>query len=148
MCFSYAEGDVTRIIVTGCANTIRKNITINKQCLESVSSEYAESLTKIIEGFKKYNIPKEQTKPIQNGLYDFTKEVEGINPDEKVSIVKQKNINSKFPIFAEKVLGVLPRTADTVSAFRRLARFSKLIGEGARQLTEAIQNQKLLILYE
>ena len=106
------------------------------------------SLTKFIEGFKKYNIPIEQTKPIQNALYDFTKEVEDINPDEKVSIVKQKSINSKFSIFAEKTLDALPRTVETVSAFRRLARFRKLIGEGARQLTEAIQNQKLLILNE
>ena len=141
-------GDVIRFVVTRHGNTIGKNITINKQRLERVSSEYAESLTKFIEGFKKYNIPIEQTKPIQNGLYDFTKEVEGINPDEKVSIVKQKNTNSKFSIFAEKALGVLPKTAETVSAFRRLARFSKLIGQGARQLTDAIQNQKLLILYE
>ena len=114
-------GDVIRFVVTRHGNTIGKNITINKQRLERVSSEYAESLTKFIEGFKKYNIPTEQTKPIQNALYDFTKEVEGINPDEKVSIVKQKNINSKFSIFAEKTLDALPRTVETVSAFRRLA---------------------------
>jgi hypothetical protein len=73
-------------------------------------------------------------------------EVEGINPDKNVMIVKQKNINSMFHIFAEKAPSVLPKTAETVFAFRRLARFSKLTGEGARQLTEAVQNQKLLIL--
>ena len=146
VCFSYAEGDVTRIIVTGYGNIIRNNITINKQCLERVSSEYAESVSKFIEGFKKYNIPPEQAKGIQNALYDFTKEVEGINLDEKAMIVKQKNINSKFSIFAEKALDVLPRIAQTVPAFRRLARFSNLTREGARQLIEVVHNQKLLML--
>lgn len=141
--------DMICVVVTRHDNTIRKNITINKQRLERASSVYAESLTKFIK-FKKYNILPEQAKPIQNALYEFTKEVESTNPEEKVSIVNQKHINLKFSIFAEKALDVLPKTAKTASAFTRLVRFSRLIGEGARQLTEAIQNQnqKLLILYE
>ena len=104
-------------------------------------SEYAEGLNKFIEEIKKYNIPPEQAKPIQDSLNDVTKEVEGIKPEEKVSIVKQKNINSKFSIFAEKVLNVLPKTVETVSAFTPLAPFSKLIGEGVQQLVEAIQSE-------
>jgi hypothetical protein len=126
-------GDVIGIGVTGSGNVIGKNIVINKQQLENMPSEYAESLTKFIEDFKKYNIPLEQAKPIQDTLNDFTKEVEGT--------VKQKNINSKFSIFAEKVLKVLPKTVETVSAFTPLAPFSKLIGEGVQQLIEAIQSE-------
>jgi hypothetical protein len=134
-------GDVIGIGVTGSGNVIGKNIVINKQQLENMPSEYAESLTKFIEDFKKYNIPPEQAKPIQDTLNDFTKEVEGIKQEEKVSTVKQKNINSKFSIFAEKVLKVLPKTVETVSAFTPLAPFSKLIGEGVQQLIEAIQSE-------
>jgi hypothetical protein len=134
-------GDVIGIGVTGSGNVIGKNIVINKQQLENMPSEYAESLTKFIEDFKKYNIPLEQAKPIQDTLNDFTKEVEGIKSEEKVSTVKQKNINSKFSIFAEKVLKVLPKTVETVSAFTPLAPFSKLIGEGVQQLIEAIQSE-------
>jgi hypothetical protein len=134
-------GDVIGVGVAGSGNVIGKNIVINKRQLENVSSEYAESLTKFIEEFKKYNIPPGQAKPIQDSLNDFTKEVEGIKPEEKVSTVKQKNINSKFSIFAEKVLNVLPKTVETVSAFTPLAPFSKLIGEGVQQLVEAIQSE-------
>jgi hypothetical protein len=134
-------GDVIGIGVAGSGNVIGKNIVINKQQLKNMPSEYAESLTKFIEEFKKYNIPPEQAKPIQNGLNDFTKEVEGLKPEEKVSIVKQKSINSKFSIFAEKILKVLPKTAETVSAFTPLAPFSKLIGEGVQHLVEAIQSE-------
>jgi biotin synthase-related radical SAM superfamily protein len=147
VCIYNVGRNVICIDVTRYGNTIRNSIIMNKQRLERVSSEYAESLTKFIEEFKKYNIPPEQAKPIQNSIYEFTKEVEDINPDEKVSIVKQKNVNSKFSIFPEKALYMLPKTAETVSAFRQLVRFSKLMGKGARQLTYAIQNQKLLILY-
>jgi hypothetical protein len=134
-------GDVIGVGVAGSGNVIGKNIVINKQQLENMPSEYAESLTKFIEEFKKYNIPPEQVKPIQDSLNDVTKEVEGIKPEEKVSTVKQKNINSKFSIFAEKVLNVLPKTVETVSAFTPLAPFSKLIGEGVQQLVEAIQRE-------
>lgn len=134
-------GDVIGIGVTGSGNVIGKNIVINKQQLENMPSEYAESLTKFIEELKKYNIPLEQAKPIQDTLNDFTNEVEGIKPEEKVSTVKQKNINSKFSIFAEKVLKALPKTVETVSAFTPLAPFSKLIGEGVQQLIQAIQSE-------
>jgi hypothetical protein len=134
-------GDVIGIGVTGSGNVIGKNIVINKQQLENMPSEYAESLTKFIEELKKYNISPEQAKPIQDTLNDFTNEVEGIKPEEKVSTVKQKNINSKFSIFAEKVLKALPKTVETVSAFTPLAPFSKLIGEGVQQLIQAIQSE-------
>jgi hypothetical protein len=134
-------GDVIGIGVTGSGNVIGKNIIVNKQQLENMPSEYAASLTKFIEEFNKYNIPPEQVKPIQDSLTDFTKEVEGIKPEEKVSTVKQKNINSKFSIFAEKVIKALPKTVEIVSAFTPLAPFSKLIGEGVQQLIEAIQSE-------
>jgi hypothetical protein len=137
-------GDVIGVGVTGSRNVIGKDISINKQQLENMPSEYAESITKFIEELKKYNIPPEQVKPIQDSLNDFTNEVEGIKPEEKITTVKQKNLNSKFSTFAEKILKVLPKTAETVSAFTPLAPFSKLIGEGVQQLVEAIQNRCLL----
>jgi ribosomal protein S17E len=69
---SDAEGDVIRVIVTGYNNTIGKNFTINKQVLERMSSEYAQSLTKFIEGFKKYDISPEQATETKNAFYGFT----------------------------------------------------------------------------
>jgi len=134
-------GDVIGIGITGSGNVIGKNISINEQQLASMPKEYADSLKAFMEQIKNYNIPPEQVKPIQDSLNDVTKEVEGIKSEEKVSTVKQKNINSKFSIFAEKVLNVLPKTVETVSAFTPLAPFSKLIGEGVQQLVEAIQRE-------
>jgi hypothetical protein len=135
-------GDVIGVGVTGSRNVIGKDISINKQQLENMPSEYAESITKFIEELKKYNIPPEQVKPIQDSLNDFTNEVEGIKPDEKITTVKQRNLNSKFSTFAEKILKVLPKTVETVSAFTLFSPFSKLISEGVQQLVEAIQNEK------
>ena len=134
-------GDVIGIGITGSGNVIGKNISINEQQLASMPKEYADSLKAFMEQIKNYNILPEQVKPIQDSLNDVTKEVEGIKSEEKVSTVKQKNINSKFSIFAEKVLNVLPKTVETVSAFTPLAPFSKLIGEGVQQLVEAIQRE-------
>jgi hypothetical protein len=78
--------DTNAGLFAGSDNVIGKNIVINKQQLENMPSEYAESLTKFIEGFKKYNVPPEQAKPIQGSLNDLSKEVEGIKPEEKVRI--------------------------------------------------------------
>jgi hypothetical protein len=132
-------GDAIGIDVTGSGNVIGKNISINEQQLENMSKEYADSLKAFMEQIEHYNIPEEQIKPIQDGLNDLTKEVEGIKPEEKVGTVKQKTLNTKFSIFVEKVLTVLPKTAETVTMFTPLAPFSKLIGEGVEQLVQSIQ---------
>jgi hypothetical protein len=133
-------GDVIGIGVTGHNNVIGKNISINKQQLENMPKEYADSLKAFLEQIdKKYDIPPEQLKPIQASLNDLTKEIEVVQPGEKVSTVKQKSLNSRFSIFAEKVLKFLPKTAESIAAFTPLAPFSKLIGEGVQQLVESIQ---------
>ena len=132
-------GDIIGIGVTGSGNVIGKNISINEQQLASMPKEYADSLRTFMEQIKNYNIPPEQIKPIQDGINDLTKEVGGVKPEEKVSTVKQKALNSKFSIFVEKVLKVLPKTAETVVTFTPLAPFSKLIGEGVEQLVQTIQ---------
>jgi hypothetical protein len=62
-----------------------------------------------------------------------------MNPEEKVNTVKQKSLNSKFSIFAQKVLKILPKTAETIVAFTPLAPFSKIIGEEVQQLVQVIQ---------
>lgn len=49
---------------------------------------------------------------------------------------KKVQYSTKFSIFAEKVLKILPKTAETVAAFTSLAPFSKLIGESIQQLVE------------
>lgn len=132
-------GDVMGIDVKGHGNVIGKNISINKQQLQNMPFEYAESLKAFMKEIKTYDIPSEQIKPIQDSLNSLTKEVEDVKPDEKINTVKQKVLNSKFSIFAEKVLKALPHTAETVVAFTPLAPFSKLIGEGIQELVEAIQ---------
>jgi hypothetical protein len=69
------EGDVigVGVVVTGRSNIIGRNITVNKQYLEIVSSEYAESLSRFIEFKIKYTISPEQAKSIQNIIYDLMK---------------------------------------------------------------------------
>jgi hypothetical protein len=133
-------GDVIGVDIKGYGNVIGKNITISKGQLQNMPFEYAESLKAFIENIKSYNIPSEEIKPIQESLNSLTKEIEDVKPDEKVNTVKQKVLNSKFSIFAEKVLKVLPHTAETVVAFTPLAPFSKLIGQGIQELVESIQN--------
>jgi hypothetical protein len=132
-------GDVIGVGVTGSGNVIGTNITVNRQQLQNIPSEYSESLREFVKGLNKFNIPPEQAKPIQDSLNDFTKEVEGMKPEEKVNTVKQKSLNSKFSIFAQKVLKILPKTAETITAFTPLAPFSKLIGEEVQQLVNIIQ---------
>ena len=82
-------GDVIGVGVTGSGNVIGTNITVNRQQLQNIPSEYSESLREFIKGLNKFNIPPEQAKPIQDSLNDFTKEVEGMKPEEKVNTVKQ-----------------------------------------------------------
>lgn len=132
-------GDAIGIGVTGSGHVIGKNININIQQLENMPKEYADSLKVFMDQIKNYNLPPEQVEPIQNSLNDLTKEIDEIKPEEKVSIIKQKTVNSKFSIFAAKVLKVLPKTAETISGFTPLAPFSKLIGESVQNLVEAIQ---------
>lgn len=132
-------GDVIGVGVTGSGNVIGTNITINRQQLQNIPYEYAKSLREFIKELNKFNIASEETKPIQDSLNDFTKEIEGIKPEEKVNAVKQKSLNSKFSIFAQKVLKILPKTAETIIAFTPLAPFSKLIGEEVQQLVQVIQ---------
>jgi hypothetical protein len=130
---------VIGIGVTGSGNVIGNNITINRQQLQNIPSEYSESLREFMKELNKFNIPPELAKPIQASLNDFTKEVEDIKPEEKVNSVKQKSLNSKFSIFAQKVLKILPKTAETIIAFTPLAPFSKIIGEDVQQLVQVIQ---------
>ncbi len=132
-------GDVIGVGVTGSGNVIGTNITINRQQLQNMQSEYSVSLREFIKELNKFNIPPEEAKPIQDSLNDFTKEVEGMKPEEKVNTVKQKSLNSKFSIFAQKVLKILPKTAETLVAFTPLAPFSKIIGEEVQQLVQVIQ---------
>jgi hypothetical protein len=132
-------GDVIGVGVTGSGNVIGTNIIVNRQQLQNIPSEYSESLKEFIKELNKFNIPPEQAKPIQDSLNDFTEEIEDMKPEEKVDTVKQKSLNSKFSIFAQKVLKILPKTAETIAAFTPLAPFSKLIGEEVQQLVNVIQ---------
>ena len=76
-----------------------------------------------------------------NDLNELAKEVQDVKPDEKVNIIKQKTVNSKFSIFSAKVLKVLPKTAETIAGFTPLAPFSKIIGESVQDLVEALQKE-------
>ena len=88
--FDNSARDLISITIYG--NTIGNSITINKLHPARVSLEYAENITKFIEELT-YNILPEQVKPTQNALYEFTNQVEGINLEEKVSIVVKQKIS-------------------------------------------------------
>ena len=144
-------GSVIGAGVRGSGNIIGENIvvgsgTINlsQQELSKIPiPEYASALKEfsqsINEQLKGKQIPKEQVQEINNNLNELAKEVQDVKPEEKVSMIKQKTVNSKFSIFAAKVLKVLPKTAETIAGFTPLAPFSKIIGESVQDLVEALQ---------
>ena len=134
-------GDAIGIGVTGSENAIGKNISINKQQLNSMHKEYSDSLKAFMEQITKYKIPRENIKPVEDSINDLTKEIEGIRPEEKTSIVRQKVLNSKFSVFVDKALKALPKTTEVLSSFTPLAPFSKLIGEQVESLVNAIRSQ-------
>ena len=144
-------GDVVGVGVSGSGNIIGKGIdisgtvSINNQQLQSVPSEYANSLKSFSESvnqqIKANNVPPEKVKPIQESINELVKESEGIEPGQSVGVIKQSDLKSKFINVAKHVLKVLPKTAETVAAFTPLAPFSKLIGEATQHLVEGVQKE-------
>lgn len=147
---SGVSGDVIGVGVEGVGHTFGKNITvgtinINANQLKKMPGEYAKSLENFSksanEQLKINKIPQEKVAPVQESINELAKEVEDVKPDEKISVVKKKNIDAKFTSVVEGLLKVLPKTAETIAAFTPLAPFGKLIGQGVEELVKTIQKE-------
>lgn len=76
-------------------------------------------------------------------MNELAREVEDIRPgkEAEVDYVKQTQVEPKTASLIQRVLNVLPEAAET-AAFTPLAPFSKLIGEGIRQIVDAIAKER------
>lgn len=62
----------------------------------------------------------------------------GGEEQQQIDYVKQTQIESTMATTIQKVLYILPESAETTATFTPLAPFSKLIGKGVRQIVDAI----------
>lgn len=146
-----SQGDVFNITQSGHGSVAGKNLhfsgTINVAAgqLDRVPNEYAPSLQAFAEAVNKllqeHKVAPEQVAPVQKSIDELRKELETVGPEEKIKTVKKDSIKAKLGAVAEGLVGLLPKTAETVSAFTPLAPFSKLIGEGVEQLVKRIQEE-------
>ena len=149
---SNTSGDVVGVDVSGSGNIIGKNtvvgngtINVNPDRLSKIkSSEYAESIkdfSQVINNkLKGYQLEEEQVKSINQAVDNLAEEVQDIKPDQQeVDYVKQTAVEAKTATLIQKVLSVLPQTAEVVATFTPLAPFSKLLGKGIKTIVEAIQ---------
>lgn len=142
------KGDV--VFGSGSGNIVGKNVkitgnvTLSNQQLSKIPGEYAKSL----EGFtqtlnqqlEKHKVPAEKAAPVQEAVKELAKEMEGVRSDE-VNTAKKRQLNARVTSVIDAVVKVLPKAAETLTAFTPLAPFSKLIGEGVEQLAKALQKE-------
>lgn len=149
---SNTSGDIIGVDVSGSGNIIGKNIVVGNGTINAdpdrlskiKSSEYAESIkdfSQVINNkLKGYQLKEEQVKSINQAVDNLAEEVQDIKPDQQeVDYVKQTAVESKTATLIQKVLSVLPQTAEVVATFTPLAPFSKLLGKGIKSIVEAIQ---------
>jgi hypothetical protein len=151
---SSTGGDVIGVGVSGSGNVIGKNIavgsgTINvdESQIQKVSNEYANALkdfSKFInEQLAGLQVPEDKVKSINKDLTELGKEIEGVKPGEedKVDYLKRLQVEGKTASLVQKILDVLPETAETASAFTPLAPFSKIIGKTVRSIVDAVSKK-------
>jgi len=147
---SGVNGDVIGVGVEGTGNIFGKNITVGKinvnaNQLKKMPNEYGTSLkdfSESVNNLVKINkIPEEKVAPVQKSIDELAKEIEDVKQDEKISFDKKTDIESKFKRVASNVLRLLPKGTEALAAFTPLAPFSKLIGQGVKELVEAIQKE-------
>jgi hypothetical protein len=153
---SGTHGDVIGVGVTGSGNITGKNIivgdgTINaseQRLTEIQNDEYVTSLKEFSETLnsqlKGLQVSEEKVKSINKSIDELAIEVKDVKPEKQQGIdyVKQTNLEAKTANVIQKVLDVLPQTAETAATFTPLAPFSKLIGKGVQELVDAIKNRK------
>jgi hypothetical protein len=149
---SNTEGDVFGVGVSGPGNIIGKDIVVGNGTInvdvdtlsKIESNEYAESLKDFSQAvnnrLKGLQVKEEQVNSINQDVDDLAKEVQDIKPDQqKVDYIKKIAVESKTATLIQRVLSVLPQTAEVITTFTPLAPFSKLLGKGVKNIVEAIQ---------
>ena len=146
-------GDVIGTNISGSSNIIGKSINIgtsdtigiNSQILNNLAPEYSNAFREFTEKInvqvKKNSITPQQLQPIQESVNELAKETESLTVDKQLSFLKQQSWKEKFFKVLKNVLPVLPKTAETITAFTPLAPFSKIIGEAVEKVVEGVQKE-------
>ena len=90
---------------------------------------------------KEHNISQEKAAPVQESINELVKEVKGIKPEEKINIERKEDIRAKITKVAIRLLNILPKGAEVVTAFTPLAPFGKIIGKRVEEIVNAIQEE-------
>ena len=156
----HAAGDVIGVGVSGSGHIIGKNvvagsgtINVSQTQLQQIPDEYATALKvfseKINNQLKGKELAEEQIRSVNNSLEELAKEVQDVKPEreeegQQTDNAKQAKIESKTVSVVQKVINLLPETAETAAAFTPLAPFSKLIGKGVKVIVDAVVKKKKL----
>jgi hypothetical protein len=146
---SGTQGDVIGAKVTGAGNIVGKDIVISGTInigtlgLEKIPSEYSKALKDFSENINQQSISnkiaKQQVEPIESEIKEIAKDMENIKNVESVSPTERRILNGKFANVIEKVLKVLPKTAEIITTFTPLSPFSRIIGESIEKVVIEIQ---------
>jgi hypothetical protein len=119
---------------------VADSITVNKEYLQRMPQEYAESLeqltTKINEELKKEKVPPEKVAPLQESANDLAKELSDVKQSQSVSFEKKHSITDRFIKFSKAVARASPTIARTVVGMTPLAPISGLVGEAFEKIVE------------
>jgi hypothetical protein len=144
-------GDVIGVGVSGTGNIVGRHVNaasglqLSPALLARLPGEYASSLTAFSTAVNRQladkNIPAEQVIPVQKEVEALVKDVEEIQADKPIPIIKKAGITTRLAAIAKGLLKILPQTAETVATFTPLAPFSKLIGTGVDEVIKAVQEE-------
>jgi len=148
------QGDVIGVGFSGSGNIIGKNIVVgsgtinaNQTEIQNIPNEYAIAIKdfsdSINEQLKGRQIPEDKVKSINKDLTELGKEVKDVKPGEedKVDVVKKLQVEVKTISLVQKILEVLPETAETVATFTPLAPFSKIIGKTIKNIIDTVSKK-------
>ena len=134
------KGDIFGIGVSGSGHTIGKNIVVgsgpmnvSRTEIQNIPPEYAKSIEDFSyyfnEQFKGRQIPEDKVKSIKNDLTELGKEVEDVKPGEedKVNQSKKIQVEVKTTSLIQKILNVLPESAETISCMLPTSPLAKLL---------------------
>jgi hypothetical protein len=119
---------------------VADSITINKEYLQKMPSEYAASLEqltdRINEDIKKEKLPPEKVAPLQESANDLAKELSDVKQPQTVPFEKKNSIGSKLVKFGKEVAKASPTIARAVIGMTPLAPVSGLVGEAFEKIVE------------
>jgi hypothetical protein len=127
------------VIVQGNVNN--STISINKNYLEKMPVEYAESLKEFSDFLNKQieqkEISPETAAPVKQSIDELAKVTAEANLREGVNENKKRSIRDRLVSVGEALARMSPKIAQAVVGSTLLAQFSNLIGEAVGNIVQA-----------